>query len=250
VTKRAQKEATDIEFLASTLDRRGLIDQLPLYVTDNTDSTPTLKLEDGELRYFLTKIDKLEDTMLCLQETVNKMHAMISRLMSEFDKVEKEAVGCTSLRPVPADPPVSQPNEVAGKSSNFVNWQSPASVSHIPRDITTATTYHSSQLRVSHGVSESGTTSSVTESCDDLDSAAVADDGEDDYTLIESNRKNDAETDQSCCSRHIMIIMITQNERRPILELATDQRPLWLLLLWLPTAMYANLSKPRHTPQL
>jgi hypothetical protein len=47
VHKRAQKEATDIEFLASTLDRRRLLDQLPVYVTDNTDNVPTLKLEDG-----------------------------------------------------------------------------------------------------------------------------------------------------------------------------------------------------------
>ena len=44
------------------------------YAVDNTDSVPTLKLEDGEMHYFMAKIGRLEDAILCLQETVNKVY--------------------------------------------------------------------------------------------------------------------------------------------------------------------------------
>jgi len=64
-------------FLISTLDHRQLLDKLPIHVSDNTDSTPTMKLEDGEMNFLLSKFERIEDSVLYLQETVNKMYAAI-----------------------------------------------------------------------------------------------------------------------------------------------------------------------------
>ena len=71
---RQHKEAADIIDIVSVLDQRGLSSRLPVYAVNNTDSIPTLKLEDGELKYFLSKMAKMEDAMLLLQGTVNKLY--------------------------------------------------------------------------------------------------------------------------------------------------------------------------------
>jgi len=92
LARRAQKDATDIMTLISAVDRHQLLDKLPRYVTDNTDSTPTMKLEEGELNYLMSKFDKMEDTILCLQETVNKLYATIQSLTSDTDKQTAQAV--------------------------------------------------------------------------------------------------------------------------------------------------------------
>ena len=52
---RVAKEIVDIMLLITTLDEKKLLSQLPQHVVDNTDSIPTLKLEDGELNFFIRK---------------------------------------------------------------------------------------------------------------------------------------------------------------------------------------------------
>ena len=72
--QRQHKEAVDIVTLISTIDSDDELRFLPIYAVDNTDSIPSLKLEDGDMRYFMVKFAKMEDAILCLQETVNRLY--------------------------------------------------------------------------------------------------------------------------------------------------------------------------------
>ena len=82
ISQRTRKEAEDIVMLFSAVDRHNLFDKIPIYAVDNTDSIPTMKLEDGELRYFCTKIEKLEAILLYTQETVNILYSLVRRGMA------------------------------------------------------------------------------------------------------------------------------------------------------------------------
>lgn len=75
---RQHKEATDIVTIISELDQQGLLACLPIYVIDDTDSVPTLKLESGELSYFMQRFEKMESAILSVQETVNKLFNIVS----------------------------------------------------------------------------------------------------------------------------------------------------------------------------
>ena len=76
IRARAKKDATDILQFVETLDSHGLIDVLPRFATDNVDNVPTLRIEDGELKYFACKVDKMEAAIFQLQESVNKLYAI------------------------------------------------------------------------------------------------------------------------------------------------------------------------------
>ena len=87
---RRRKEAEDIVDIISTVDLRGLLLRLPTYATDNTDSIPTLKLEDGELRHFLTKVAKLEDAILSMQATINKVYNCMYKSIANADSSPRD----------------------------------------------------------------------------------------------------------------------------------------------------------------
>jgi len=81
---RAKKENDDIIQLTTILDEWRLLSKLPLYVTDNTDTIATLRLEDGELKYFMLKLEKMDASINCLQQTVNKLlHIISTEIMNE-----------------------------------------------------------------------------------------------------------------------------------------------------------------------
>jgi len=71
---RIVKEIDDIiEADVSLLDEKKLLEQLPQYVIDNTDSIPTIHLEEGELSYLCHKLDKFEGLLNDLYSNVNKL---------------------------------------------------------------------------------------------------------------------------------------------------------------------------------
>jgi hypothetical protein len=80
---RQHTEAADIVDIVSAIDQRGLTSRLPVYVVNNTDFIPTLKLEDGELRYFLLKVAKMEEAILVLQRTVNKLYSCVCKAAAD-----------------------------------------------------------------------------------------------------------------------------------------------------------------------
>ena len=74
--RRTERELEDIFDIVQTADERGLLSKLPTYVSDNPEKMPSIKLEDGDLRFLLSKIDKLEAMILGLQTAV---HASLSK---------------------------------------------------------------------------------------------------------------------------------------------------------------------------
>jgi hypothetical protein len=71
---RASKEVDDILQVLTLLDERKMLQDLPCYVVDNTDNIPTMKLEDGEMKYFNRKLDRLEEAVVHPQACFNRLH--------------------------------------------------------------------------------------------------------------------------------------------------------------------------------
>ena len=68
------KDVDDIIYLITILDERKLLSHLPCYVVNNTDSIPSLKLEDGDLKYLFRKFDRFEEALTHLQACFNRLH--------------------------------------------------------------------------------------------------------------------------------------------------------------------------------
>jgi hypothetical protein len=68
---RTVKEIYDITEAVILLDGENLLEKLPLYVINNTDNIPTMRVEEGELNYFCQKVDKLEGLLNDLHSIVN-----------------------------------------------------------------------------------------------------------------------------------------------------------------------------------
>ena len=70
-------EINDIVDIFLHLDECKALTALPRYVCDNSDQFPSLPLDDGELTFLFSKIDKLEEIIVGLKEAVYNMSAMI-----------------------------------------------------------------------------------------------------------------------------------------------------------------------------
>ena len=140
-TERQRKEAVDIVTVITTLDQQGSISSLPIYVVDNTDSIPSLKLEDGELKYLMARVDKLDNAMFCVQQTLNRLHAYV--------------ITNVSLKPAEATPVVSQTTgEMMNFEPNAINMQKHCSLlpggqplMHVPSNMHGTIQQHSSTIQ-------------------------------------------------------------------------------------------------------
>jgi hypothetical protein len=77
---RTAREVDDIFDILDKLDERLLLLELPRYVFDSTESVPSVKLEDGDLRYILAKLDKMEAIIHGLQAAVNSVHSLVAAI--------------------------------------------------------------------------------------------------------------------------------------------------------------------------
>ena len=71
--------------------------KIPIYAVNNTDIIPTMKLEDGELKYFCAKIEKLEAIVARTQETVNILVSLLRRAIEGDDSQVLKSVASTLL---------------------------------------------------------------------------------------------------------------------------------------------------------
>ena len=78
--KRLEREVGDLFNILNIIDERKIGIKLPTYVTDNCDKIPSVKLDDGDLRFLLGKMDKMATTIKELQVNVNSIHAMLTVL--------------------------------------------------------------------------------------------------------------------------------------------------------------------------
>lgn len=70
---KTETEVNDIIELFKELDERKSISVLPRYVTDNCDSFPVLPLEEGDMKYLVAKLDKMEAIIVGLQTVVHNL---------------------------------------------------------------------------------------------------------------------------------------------------------------------------------
>ena len=77
---RTERELDDIFAMLTQLDERKLLSDLPYFVTDNTESVPSVHLEEGDMRFLLAKMDKMESIIQGLQATI---HTLFDRLSSQ-----------------------------------------------------------------------------------------------------------------------------------------------------------------------
>lgn len=77
---RTERELDDIFAMLTQLDERKLLSDLPCFVTDNIESVPSVHLEEGDMRFLLAKMDKMESIIQGLQATI---HVLVNRLSSQ-----------------------------------------------------------------------------------------------------------------------------------------------------------------------
>jgi hypothetical protein len=104
----------------TVLDEKKLLGELPRYVVDNTDSIPTLRLEDGEMQYFVKKMDRFEEALTHLQACFNMQYSSGEKRPPVFNSLNS-TTGCNSK--------TSQPL-VAASESGMDTW-----ASHVSRDL-------------------------------------------------------------------------------------------------------------------
>ena len=71
---KTDSELNDIIDIIMHLDECQALSALPRYVSDNSDSFPSLPLDEGELSFLFAKLDKMEATIEGLRLAVNAMH--------------------------------------------------------------------------------------------------------------------------------------------------------------------------------
>ena len=84
---RAVRETDDILKLILFLDERKQLERLPRYVTDNTDRLPTVNLSEGDLKFFLDKLDGSNAKMDSLNGTMNTVVADILGLKTSYSSL-------------------------------------------------------------------------------------------------------------------------------------------------------------------
>ena len=116
---RTAREVCDIFELIEFLDENKLLDKLPIYVTDNPERMPSMKLMDGELSFILKRFEKLDDKMesmsALLVTMLNSVHAA-DGVRQHADRLNWPALGRGSTerrvrQPLPIVPPTSVQSE-------------------------------------------------------------------------------------------------------------------------------------------
>ena len=80
---RAVNEVDDIFVLISFMDERKLLDVLPVYVSDNPDNMPSSRLFEGDMKMFMTLLEKISDKLTshgsAIAAIVNDLHKLQSK---------------------------------------------------------------------------------------------------------------------------------------------------------------------------
>jgi len=81
--KHAERDLDDIFTLLTFVDENKINSRLPLYVTDEPDRMPSLRLFEGDLKYFYKKLELFDSKM---QSYGSAMAAMMSELRSHLSE--------------------------------------------------------------------------------------------------------------------------------------------------------------------
>jgi len=115
---RAMREADDILEILDKLDTTQRIHRLPLYVTDGSDKLPSMNLEDGDLRFIIAKMDKMEAILHGLQTAVHSVHTVVHNIVSSNKIGIGPAAGSTAMNVQPSIINVSRSAYTSGVQSS------------------------------------------------------------------------------------------------------------------------------------
>ena len=87
---RTRLEIQDILSMYSFVDEHKLFDQLPTYVGSDLSLIPTMKLEDGDVKCFLAKLDKVTVSH-------DELNHNFLNLVSYLSKIEDHLKGLETL---------------------------------------------------------------------------------------------------------------------------------------------------------
>ena len=81
--ERLSREVDDLVSLFTFVDEQKCLDKLPMYVTDNPDKMPSLRLLEGDLNYFYKKLDQFDGK---IEAYGNAMTAMMTEMRSHLSE--------------------------------------------------------------------------------------------------------------------------------------------------------------------
>lgn len=122
--KRFEREVNDVFAILSLIDERNIASKLPTYVADNCERIPSVKLDDGDLRFMLAKMDKMAAMIEGLQATMNALFD-INRKLS--DSLAQRGV-INNNNTVLSSVPVAQPTNTVALGSSSAWTHPPASL--------------------------------------------------------------------------------------------------------------------------
>ena len=79
----------DLLALFTYIDEHKLFDMLPIYVTDDVDAVPSLRITEGDFRVLLTRLDKFDDRL-------NDMQAYSTNMAADILAIRRSVVDITS----------------------------------------------------------------------------------------------------------------------------------------------------------
>jgi hypothetical protein len=82
-------EVDDMFALITFADEHKLFDKLPIYVTNNVDCLPSLHVTEGDLRFLLSRLDKLD-------ERLDGLHTSSSNMAADILAIRRSVVDITS----------------------------------------------------------------------------------------------------------------------------------------------------------
>ena len=75
---KASLEVDDIMTMLDYLDRNLLLDNLPIYVSENIDRIPSVRWMDGDYQLLLAKMNKIQEENASMQEKIIEMQAHVA----------------------------------------------------------------------------------------------------------------------------------------------------------------------------
>ena len=80
---RSVRQLDDIFDIIKCLDERMVLDRLPLFVAVNSDTLPSPRMDEGELRTLMNRINKVEAILYNLQTAVHSIHASLDCVVNK-----------------------------------------------------------------------------------------------------------------------------------------------------------------------
>ena len=93
-TNRTVKETDDIIDILHQVDERKMLNALPKFVTDNSHSLPSPRVDEGELRTLMSKMSKLEAILFGVQAAVHSVQSTMNQLVGATDNLGSTSGAC------------------------------------------------------------------------------------------------------------------------------------------------------------